>query len=122
MKFLCDVHISYKVARHLEKMGYETIHINGILDRWYTKDQDVCHYVDENDMVLITKDADFRDNFFILKTPKKLIKINLGNISSQELLSILESHISMIAKLDQTRASFLIEVDKESVTYIDTQQ
>ena len=32
MKFLCDVHISYKLVSHLKSMGFETIHVNDILD------------------------------------------------------------------------------------------
>ena len=76
MKFLCDVHISYKVVKFLAKSGFETIHVNQILDGWNTKDKDISEYVDSNDLILLTKDYDFRDSFFIKGTPKKLIKIN----------------------------------------------
>ncbi len=31
MKFLCDVHISHKVIRHLKSLGYGAIHVNNIL-------------------------------------------------------------------------------------------
>lgn len=42
MKFLCDVHISYKVVSFLTGLGYETVHVNQILDKWLTKDKDIC--------------------------------------------------------------------------------
>ena len=61
---------------------------------------------------MIPKDADFRDGFFLKKTPKKLIKVDLGNISNQELIDILDSHLSDIEKLLR-RASFLIELGKD---------
>lgn len=76
MRFLCDVHISYKIADHLNSLGFETIHINEILDKCKTKDKKICEYADSNDLIVITKDSDFRDSFFINKTPKKLLKIN----------------------------------------------
>jgi predicted nuclease of predicted toxin-antitoxin system len=71
MKFLCDVHISYKVAKHLESLGFQAIHINEILDKWETKDSTICRYADENDFVIITKDSAFRNSHFIKKNTQK---------------------------------------------------
>ncbi|MDP2887682.1 MAG: DUF5615 family PIN-like protein [Bacteroidota bacterium] len=48
MKFLCDGHISYKVVNYLTEAGYETAHVTQILDRWNTKDKDICKYADKN--------------------------------------------------------------------------
>ncbi|MBN1767744.1 MAG: DUF5615 family PIN-like protein, partial [Prolixibacteraceae bacterium] len=47
------------------------------------KDSDLSKYADQNDYVFITKDSDFRDSYFVKQSPKKLIKINLGNIPNQ---------------------------------------
>jgi len=60
MRFLCDVHISFKVQKHLNSLGFETIHVNNILDSWFSKDSDISKYADENDLIVITKDSDFR--------------------------------------------------------------
>lgn len=65
MRFLCDVHISLKLVKFLNSKKYECVHINSILDKWFTKDSAIATYVDENDFILITKDADFRDSFFL---------------------------------------------------------
>ena len=53
MKFLCDVHISYKLVKSLEGLGYTYLHVNTILDKWFTKDEDLMKFADENDWVLI---------------------------------------------------------------------
>ena len=76
MKFLCDVHIPYKVTKHLQSLGFESVHINEILDKWWTTDEMICNYADLNDFIVITKDSDFRNSFYIKRTPKKLLKIN----------------------------------------------
>lgn len=115
MKFLCDVHISYKLVAHLKSLGFETIHVNEILDKSETKDSDICRFADKNNLILITKDADFRDSYFIRLTPKKLIKINLGNIPNTELKSILSDHINTIQKLN-SRPNFLLEIDKGDIS------
>jgi len=117
MKFLCDVHISYKVVNHLNSIGFETIHVNGILNKWYTQDKDICSYADTYDLIVITKDSDFRDSYFIKDTPKKLIKVNLGNISNEELIKVLSDNMASIQKLEIEKR-FLIEVEKNFITFI----
>jgi predicted nuclease of predicted toxin-antitoxin system len=117
MKFLCDVHISYKIVNFLNSFGHETIHVNQILDKWHSKDKDICNYADINDFVIISKDYDFRDSYFIKKTPKKLIKINLGNISNQELMDILSVNLDSFEKLNREK-SFIIEIDKNNITFL----
>ena len=116
MKFLCDVHISYKVVNFLSKSGFETIHVNQILDRWNTKDKDICKFADSNDLIVITKDYDFRDSFFVKGSPKKMMKINLGNISTSDLIESLFQILPAIEKLSVS-SSFLVEIDKNLITY-----
>jgi predicted nuclease of predicted toxin-antitoxin system len=72
MKFLCDVHISYKICKFLEKEGHSAIHINNILDKWWTEDNAIADYTDSNDLILVTKDDDFRASFFLKHKPKKI--------------------------------------------------
>ena len=93
MRFLCDVHILHKIVKFLSGLGFESIHVNNILDGYYTKDKDICSYADANDLIVITKDSDFRDTFYVKRTPKKRIKINLGNISNNDLAEILNQNI-----------------------------
>ena len=71
MKILCDVHIAKKVVSYFQKEGIEALHVNDILDKWHTKDQAIANYADEHDFVVLTKDADFRNSYFIQGTPKK---------------------------------------------------
>ena len=117
MRFLCDVHISFKISRHLSSLGHETIHVNDILDKWFTKDSEISAYADLNDSILITKDSDFKNSFAINHTPRKLIKINLGNISNQELIKILSDNLEFILKLNVAK-SFLVEISPQYVVFL----
>ena len=117
MKFLCDVHISYKIVRYLRASGFETTHINEILNKWYTKDGDICTYADENDFIVLTKDADFRNSFLISNTPRKLVKVSLGNISTSVLIEVISGNLQAIQNLN-SNGGFLIELDQNSATFI----
>jgi predicted nuclease of predicted toxin-antitoxin system len=106
------------LATHLNSLGYKTIHVNEILNKWKTKDSDICKYADQNDLIVITKDSDFRNSYFIKRTPKKLIKISLGNIPNQELKTIFSKNIDSIQKL-YSMPNFLLELDKGDINLIE---
>ncbi len=116
MKFLCDVHISIKLVKFFISKNYQCTHVNTILDKWFTKDQDIARYVDQNGFILITKDADFRDSYYLKNSPNKLIKINLGNISNEELILILHENLSKIEQLNNN-SNFILEVDNNNLSF-----
>ena len=121
MKFLCDVHISYKVVKYLRSLGFETLHVNEILDKWYTKDGDICRYADERSLVVITKDTDFKNSFLLRNTPSKLIKISLGNVSTSALIQALSANMLAIQHLN-AKGNFMVELDQHSATFIEKER
>jgi predicted nuclease of predicted toxin-antitoxin system len=94
MRFLCDVHISIQLAKRLSEAGCDCVHVNRLPDRWHTKDQEVARIADIDDRILITKDSDFRDSHIVKGVPRKLIKVNLGNIPAVVLIEMIISHLS----------------------------
>ncbi|MCD4791751.1 MAG: DUF5615 family PIN-like protein [Bacteroidales bacterium] len=118
MKILCDVHIAIKVAKYFSERGLDTEHVNRILDKWNTSDSDVCIYADANNFTLITKDADFKNSHFINKTPKKLIKVNLGNITTKELISVFEKYFEKLVELYNNNEECYVEISCDGITII----
>lgn len=113
MKILCDVHISIKIAKLFASKGTESVHINNILDKWFTSDIKISNYADVNDFILITKDSDFKNSHFINKSPRKLIKINLGNISTNRLLEIFESCYILINEKFDNNLECYFEINSD---------
>jgi predicted nuclease of predicted toxin-antitoxin system len=64
-----------------------------------------------NDLILITKDFDFKNSFIVNKSPKKLLKINLGNISNTQLIEIFDRFISENDEINNKHDYFMIEID-----------
>jgi predicted nuclease of predicted toxin-antitoxin system len=118
MKFLCDVHISYKLCKFLESKDFECIHINKVLEKWHTPDNIICQYADANDFVVITKDEDFRNSHIFRNTPKKLIRIILGNISNKLMLDLFDEYLPLIQSLENEQ-SFFVEIGSSFVIYPD---
>jgi predicted nuclease of predicted toxin-antitoxin system len=118
MRFLCDVHIPIGLSKRLATAGHESVHVNQLPAKWHTPDKDIARLADEEDRILITKDADFRDSAVVQGTPRKLIKVNLGNIPHLELTAILLDNLERITRLNEN-PRFLLEVDKDRISVID---
>jgi predicted nuclease of predicted toxin-antitoxin system len=118
MKILCDVHISIKVAKFLTSKQVETKHVNQILDKWHTKDKDICKYAVEYDFTVLTKDSDFKDSHFLSNTPKKLIKVNLGNISTNKLIEIIDKILTRLFHLFDSKSKCYVEINNEDLSVI----
>ena len=113
MKFLCDVHIPIKLSKKIVQLGFESEHVNNILAKWHTDDKDIIKYADQKGFILVSKDQDFRNSFLLNCKPKKLIKINLGNVSNEKLLEIFDKHISDFSKINNENTSFMVEVSSD---------
>jgi len=99
MRVLCDVHLPFGLVRRLREIGVDATHVNRILDGSRTSDSAIATFADANDMLLITKDGDFRDSHFLNRTPRRLLRITLGNLSNAELIARVERHWPDIAAL-----------------------
>jgi predicted nuclease of predicted toxin-antitoxin system len=109
--FLLDVQLPRLLAAFLKDKGYKTEHVLDVLNKARTNDADIRKYADIHDLILITKDKDFVTSRIFLRSPKKLIKINLGNIGNEELLRIFDKNWETISSII-SKSDYLIELDR----------
>jgi predicted nuclease of predicted toxin-antitoxin system len=81
-----------------------------------SKDIEIARYADSQNQIVVTKDEDFENLHFGLNTPKKLISVLLGNISTNDLITVFEKHLVEIEKLQESER-FYIEIGKNQFTY-----
>jgi len=110
MKVVCDVHIPFKLISFLRSKNIEAAHVNNILNSFYTSDKAIADYADKNNLVVITKDIDFRNSYFIQRSLQRVIRICLGNIPTAGLIMIFEKHLDFLIELYQTTPQFYIEI------------
>lgn len=93
MRVLCDVHIAFKIKRFFESKGIEAFHVNHLPNSWYTIDRDIANFADINLLVVVTKDVDFHASHLLKNTPKQLLRLALGNLSTRETIFLLEAYL-----------------------------
>jgi len=63
MDFLIDVHLPISLSKFLDKQrDCKSVHVNQILQKWFSSDAEICKYADEHNLVVISKDADFKNS------------------------------------------------------------
>ena len=114
MKFICDVHMPIRLSKFLGTHAVESIHINQVLNGSSTSDQRISEYADQNDYIVITKDTDFRNSYLLNRTPRKLIRVCLGNIANDRLIQRFENQLATIRQMNQ-EGSFYMEINPDTI-------
>ncbi len=105
-----------KLVNFLIGQGHNALHVNELPDKWFTADSEICHFADQQNLIVITKDKDFRNSFLLNRTPRKLVRIALGNISNQYLIQRIEDQLSFLALLN-IQENFYLELGETTCLY-----
>ena len=104
MNFLVDAQLPRLLAIRLRELGQSARHTLDLSAGNRTSDQEIAGIADDEDAIVITKDADFLDSHLLNGSPSRLLLVSTGNISNRQLLSLFERHIDQItAALAQGR-------------------
>ena len=91
MKWLIDAQIPRRLAIRLTELGHDAVHTQDLPRGNRSTDNDLCHIADASGRVLVSKDRDFLDSYYINKTPMQLLWVTIGNVTNIELLRLFES-------------------------------
>ena len=99
MKFIVDAQLPFALSRFLLKKGFDVIHTDDLPDKERTKDGEIRRISINENRIVITKDSDFLDSFYITGIPSKLLLVTTGNIKNSALLALFEKNINKIIEL-----------------------
>jgi predicted nuclease of predicted toxin-antitoxin system len=83
-KYLIDVNLPSRFSIWASEEYEHVVHINDEL-----RDSEIWEYAKENDLTIVTKDADFSDMIMITVPPPRVIHIKLGNMKMKEFHQLL---------------------------------
>ena len=110
-KFFIDTQTAPRLARYLKSKGFDSIHaMNYKEDGHLMKDKEIIEIAVNEDWIIITKDSDFLDNFYLNGSPPRIIHLKIGNITNNELLDLFENLIKLLVD-----GCDLITFDKEKL-------
>ena len=96
------------LATYLAWKGFDAVHTTHFPEGHLLQDTDIRTIAINEDRIIVTKDADFPDMFFLKGPPPRLIYLRLGNIRNRDLTAFLEVRWATIQSL-------IAEADRKSV-------
>lgn len=116
MKFLVDAQLPRSLARLLRDNGHDAIHTLDLPQRNATGDNYISEISMQEERVVISKDSDFYNDYFIRGQPYKLILVTTGNIKNSALLNLFNNNLAMIATL--LNHSTVLELSNQNIVIV----
>lgn len=99
LKFLIDTQLPPLLADYFRHKGFDAVHTTYYEDGHLLQDVQIIDIAKKENRVVITKDNDFWDYFFVKGYPPDVILVELGNIKNADLLDVFKLHLGAIIAL-----------------------
>lgn len=106
-KFLIDANLPYFFSLWNNK---NFIHIKDLNDSW--SDEQIWEYAKQNELIIITKDADFSLKALYKGVPPKVIHLKFGNLKIQDFHVFIANHWEMIEMSIAENSLINVYIDK----------
>lgn len=115
LKFIVDTQLPPKLAYVLNDWGAGAIHTTYFDEGHLLDDASIRNIAVMENRIVVTKDADFRDYFFLKGSPPKVLLIRTGNILNKDLILLLQHNFQAISKLfDEGKG--MVMIDGQNIT------
>ncbi len=98
MRLLLDHNLSPRLVSRLQDLYPESVHVASV-GLSTARDQEVWEYARDNELILVSKDADFSEMSILLGSPPKVIWLTVGNCSTAQVEAILRSNFTAAEEL-----------------------
>ena len=107
-KFLIDANLPYHFSIW---KGPNFIHQYDLGDTW--TDEEIWNYAKENNLTIVSKDADFSNRIVVSNPPPKVIHLKIGNMKLKELYAFTSGVWNEVVQL--SKSSKLVSVYKDKI-------
>ena len=101
MIFLIDAQLPRRLARILQQYGHVAYHTLELPKQNRTDDYEIMLFADMHNCIVVTKDSDFVDTFYLQHRPDRLWLLSTGNISNRDLEDLIRNNLDQAIKLFQ---------------------
>ncbi|MEO8232571.1 MAG: DUF5615 family PIN-like protein [Ignavibacteriota bacterium] len=109
MKLLFDQNISPKLIDNLGNLYPDCIHVLSVgLDK--SSDSEIWLYAKVNDLIIVTKDADFAEKSLLFGFPPFVIWMRQGNCTTLEIENILKKNFDLISNFKTSAVAGLLNL------------
>ena len=98
---LVDQNLSPKLVDRLTDLYPDSTHVS-FIGLGSEFDRQVWEYARQNDLMIVTKDADFSEMSILMGFPPKVVWIRRGNCSTRDIENLLRENYDAISNLSES--------------------
>ena len=117
VKFLVDTQLPPLLANFLTEKQFDAIHTTDFPDGHLLQDGEIVRIAIAENRIVVTKDSDFLDNYWLKGTPPKILLVKLGNISNRDLLHTIDLYLQQIVTQFEIAADVVVLSKTQLITY-----
>ena len=69
MKLIIDAQMPFRLSQLLKEKGHDVIHTDDLVNKERTSDSEIRNIAQQEKRIVVTKDVDFLNSFYINKSP-----------------------------------------------------
>jgi len=96
------------LARFIAEQGHEALMSTRVLG-FSSSDAEIAAWADANEYVLVTKDLDFKHSHYRTGSPRRVVRMMIGNCSAAETVAMFAGVIPLI-EAQPSDAPFHLEI------------
>lgn len=105
------------LGTYLRWKGADAVHTTHFPEGHLLQDSGIVRIALEEERIIVTKDSDFPDAFFLKGAPPRLVYLRLGNMRNRELTAFLETRWALLEELLAQDANMLVLSQEQLITY-----
>ncbi|GDY11614.1 hypothetical protein LBMAG53_04920 [Planctomycetota bacterium] len=113
MNWLIDAQPPRRLAQVFRNVGHQARHTLDLSDGNRTPDSDIVRLAALDGSIVVTKDDDFADSFFLRGQPPKLLLVTTGNISNPDLERIFTVNLDRLSLVFEQH--YFVEIGRFSL-------
>jgi predicted nuclease of predicted toxin-antitoxin system len=113
MKFIVDAQLPHGLKTFLVSLNHDAIHTDDLPLKAKTSDSAINDISKTQERIVIPKDTDFLDSYYVKNIPSRLLLITTGNIVNKELYTLFTKNITAIIEAFNNHT--LVELDNSDL-------
>lgn len=106
-KYLIDANLPYRFS-----LWNSTDYIHQFDIRFDAEDYEIWQYAKEQNLIIVTKDADFSERISLASPPPRVIHLRIGNLSMRDFHQLITRIWSDVTKLSEEYKLVVVFKDK----------
>jgi len=117
MQWLLDTQLPPSFGKFLLSLGEDALHTTDYEDGHLLTDKSIRKIALDSNRIILSKDWDFYDDYFLLGAPPRIVHLQIGNCGNQELFFTWEKNHKQIINLLNEGCTLVILTKQKIIGY-----